>query len=97
MYRGIKGRRPNVERLMRIFDIIMRFPGIKPGGVGELMGCADCTVVSALPTLERVGLLVSEDEEGGLWPFDVRLGSGEIPAEFRSEAYEWIHQGERTW
>ena len=62
-------RQPNQERLQEIYCTIENSPGERPGFVARLLGLNRSEVTRALPAMEDKGLLVSEDEKGGLWPF----------------------------
>ncbi len=62
-------RHPNDKRLEGIYHTIESHPGERPGFLARLLGLNRSEVTRALPALERRGLLVSEDEKGGLWPF----------------------------
>ena len=57
------------ERLRGIYRTINEHPGQRPGFLARLLGLNRSEVTRALPALEHNGLLVSEDERGGLWPF----------------------------
>jgi DNA-binding MarR family transcriptional regulator len=56
-------------RLRIIYRAIKEHPGKRPGFLARLLGLHRSDVVRALPALERKGLLVSEDDRGGIWPF----------------------------
>ncbi len=62
-------RKPQDEKLERIYQTVETNPGAKPGFLARLLGLERSEVTRALPALESKGLLVSEDEKGGLWPF----------------------------
>lgn len=62
-------RKPQDERLQSIYSKVEQNPGEKPGFIARLLGLERSEVTRALPALESKGLLVSEDEKGGLWPF----------------------------
>ncbi|MEW6717222.1 MAG: hypothetical protein AB1345_06955 [Chloroflexota bacterium] len=63
------GRQQNPERLERIYRKIEEYPGKRPGFIAGLLGINRSEVTRALPAMEKRGLLISEDERGGLWPF----------------------------
>jgi DNA-binding MarR family transcriptional regulator len=48
---------------------IEEHPGKKAGLIARLLGLNRSEVTRSLPVLQDKGLLVSEDEQGGLWPF----------------------------
>lgn len=62
-------RKPRQERLEGIYRTIEEHPGEKAGFLARLLGLNRSEVTRALPALEEKGLMVSEDEQGGLWPF----------------------------
>jgi len=62
-------RLPNLDRLQEIYRKIEEHPGKRPGYLARLLGLQRSEVARALPALEEKGLLLSEDEKGGLWPF----------------------------
>lgn len=62
-------RPANDRRMEQIYRKIEEHPGERPGFVARLLGLNRSEVTRALPALEDKGLLVSEDEKGGLWPF----------------------------
>lgn len=59
----------NHDRAEQIYRTIERNPGKKAGLIARLLGLNRSEVTRSLPTLQDKGLLVSEDEKGGLWPF----------------------------
>jgi len=62
-------RKPQQDRLQGIYRTIEENPGEKAGFLASLLGLNRSEVTRALPALEEKGLIVSEDEQGGLWPF----------------------------
>jgi len=62
-------RKPQQDRLDGIYRTIEENPGEKAGFLARLLGLHRSEVTRALPVLEEKGLLVSEDEQGGLWSF----------------------------
>lgn len=62
-------RPANDERARKIYRKIEQHPGKKAGLIARLLGLNRSEVTRSLPILEDRGLLVSEDEKGGLWPF----------------------------
>ena len=63
------GRNQNEERLAAIYNTIEHHPGQKAGFLAKVLGLHRSEVTRSLPALDERGYLVSEDEEGGLWPF----------------------------
>jgi Mn-dependent DtxR family transcriptional regulator len=66
---ALMARTTNDEKLKQIYNGITEHPGKKPGFIARLMGIHRSEVTRALPALQDQGLLISEDEQGGLWPF----------------------------
>jgi len=62
-------RRASMTRLEAIWQVVQREPGIQPGRVARKLGIPRSSVTRALPALDDVGLLLSEDRRGGLWPW----------------------------
>ena len=62
-------RPQNEQRLEQIYRTIEQYPGKKSGFIARLLGLNRSEVTRTLPALETKGLLISEDEKGGLWPF----------------------------
>jgi len=62
-------RSQNEHRLEEIYRKIKENPGERPAFFARLLGLNRSEVMRALPALEKRGLLLSEDEKGGLWPF----------------------------
>ena len=50
-------------------QIIEQHPGISIRELARQLGVAASTILRRLPSLEEAGILLSEDDEGGLWPF----------------------------
>jgi DNA-binding IclR family transcriptional regulator len=60
------------KRLKDIYKKVEEHPGKRPGFIARLLGLNRSEVMRSLPTLENKGLLLSEDEQGGLWPIHKR-------------------------
>jgi DNA-binding IclR family transcriptional regulator len=56
--------------LDRTDQIIRQQPGIRPAEVADELGVSRSTITRRLPTMEEAGYLYSEDDRGGLWPFE---------------------------
>jgi len=79
-------RRPNHTRLEGIYRTIEENPGKHPGVIARLLGINRSEATRAFPALEKRGLLISEDERGGLWPF--RRGSDKmLPKAYSAELH----------
>ena len=57
------------KRLKAIWQTVEQEPGIRPGRVAEKLGIPRSSVTRALPALDDQGLLLYEDQKGGLWPW----------------------------
>lgn len=62
-------RKPQDERLQSIYNKVEQNPGEKPGFIARLLGLERSEVTRSLPALNDKGLLLYEDDKGGLWPF----------------------------
>ncbi|MBM3179737.1 MAG: MarR family transcriptional regulator [Chloroflexi bacterium] len=62
-------RKTDDEKLENIYNEVQEHPGKKAGFIARLLGINRSEVTRSLPALQDKGLLVSEDEKGGLWPF----------------------------
>ncbi len=62
-------RPANQDRAEEIYRKIEEHPGRRVGFLAKLLGLNRSEVIRTLPTLQDKGLLVSEDDKGGLWPF----------------------------
>ena len=62
-------RPANYQRAEQIYRKIEEHPGKRPGFIARLLGLNRSEVTRVLPSLQDKGLLVSEDDKGGLWPF----------------------------
>lgn len=63
-------RRTDLTKLQLIYRYIQQRPGIKPAEIARLLGMHRSAITRALVELETQNLLVSEDDRGGLWPFN---------------------------
>ena len=59
----------NEERLKAIWRTVEGEPGIKANNVAQKLGIPTSSVTRALPALDEEGMLLSEDQKGGLWPW----------------------------
>jgi Mn-dependent DtxR family transcriptional regulator len=50
-------------------SVIEQNPGITAAQLAQTLDVAKSTVTRRLPGLDDVGLLLYEDDKGGLWPF----------------------------
>jgi len=56
-------------RLEQIGGYVQAHPGVRPAEIARELSVPRSAVMRALPGLEDVGLLLSEDPHGRLWPF----------------------------
>jgi len=61
-------RKIEEKKLEEIYEKVEENPGKKPGFIARLLGLNRSEVTRSLPALEEKGLLVYEDDEGGLYP-----------------------------
>ncbi|NWF63758.1 MAG: hypothetical protein HXY38_05570 [Chloroflexi bacterium] len=61
-------RKIEEKKLEEIYEKVRENPGKKAGFIARLLGLNRSEVTRSLPALENKGLLVYEDDEGGLYP-----------------------------
>ncbi|GAB4544942.1 MAG: hypothetical protein Fur002_18580 [Anaerolineales bacterium] len=61
-------RPQNDERAEKIYRKIEENPGKKAGFIARVLGLNRSEVTRSLPALDEKGLLVYEDDDGGLYP-----------------------------
>lgn len=59
------------ERAEKIYRKIEEHPGKKAGFIARLLKINRSEITRVLPALQDKGLLISEDDNGGLWPFKI--------------------------
>ena len=64
-----KRNEPEYEEMARL---IQEEPGIRPGQLARALSVERSTVLRRLPALEEAGILLSEDQKGGLSLFGRR-------------------------
>jgi DNA-binding MarR family transcriptional regulator len=62
-------RKQAQERLNEIYRTVETYPGERSGLIARILGLSRSSVTRALPALEEEGYLLSEDDDGRLWPF----------------------------
>jgi hypothetical protein len=66
------GRRPDFNFLHRIYNTVSQHPGIAPGTLAREVGISDPRYLKArLVTMETQGFLLSEDDDGCLYPHGI--------------------------
>lgn len=65
-------RKANHQRLYKLRQAIEQNPGQRVGFFARLLGWPHEKVNRGLVSLDDEGMLFSEDERGGLWPFGRR-------------------------
>jgi Mn-dependent DtxR family transcriptional regulator len=61
-------RRTDDNKIENIYNTVKENPGKKAGFIARILGLNRSEVTRSLPALDEKGLLVYEDEEGGLYP-----------------------------
>lgn len=61
-------RKTEDKKLSEIYQMVQKNPGKKAGFIAKLLGVNRSEVSRSLPALEVKGLLIYEDDEGGLYP-----------------------------
>lgn len=74
LWRIAMSREANHQRLQQLQQAIEQNPGQRVGFFARLLGWPHETVNRELVTLNDQGVLLSEDQTGGLWPFRPRQG-----------------------
>lgn len=62
-------RKTNQARLDKAAQLLRSQPGCKSGEYARMLGCHRQTFTRLLVQLDNRGVLLSEDEQGRLWPF----------------------------
>jgi DNA-binding Lrp family transcriptional regulator len=53
-------------------ELIEKQPGISARELARQLDVSPSTIIRRLPSLDEAGILLAEDENGGLWPFGKR-------------------------
>lgn len=53
-------------------QLLIKQPGLTPSDLAKIMKVPVSTITRRLPGMEDAGILLSEDQRGGLWPFGRR-------------------------
>lgn len=61
--------RRNRDEFEEMADLIEDEPGITQSELARRMDVSKSTILRRLPVMEESGVLLSEDEQGGLWLF----------------------------
>lgn len=62
--------RKKEEEFEEVQQLIEQQPGISIRELARQLGVAPSTIARRLPSMEEAGILLAEDDDGGLWPFD---------------------------
>lgn len=62
-------RQPKKDRLETIYSVVKEKPGEIPAEIAKKLNLNRSEVTRSLPAMEERGYLMSEDERGGLYPF----------------------------
>ena len=61
--------RKKEEDFEEMVELIEEQPGISASELARRLGVPTSTVTRRLPSLDEAGVLLAEDDRGGLWPF----------------------------
>ena len=61
-----RNKEPEFEEMA---DLVARNPGISARELARRLGVAPSTVTRRLPGMDEAGILLAEDDKGGLWQF----------------------------
>ena len=61
--------RKKEEDFEEMVELIEEQPGISASDLARRLGVPTSTVTRRLPSLDEAGVLLAEDDRGGLWPF----------------------------
>lgn len=64
--------RKKEDEFEEIEQILIEQPGLTPSELAEILDVSVSTITRRLPSIEEAGILFSEDDKGGLWPFGRR-------------------------
>lgn len=53
-------------------ELIEQQPGISARELAQQLGVSPSTISRRLPSMDDAGILLAEDDSGGLWPFGKR-------------------------
>lgn len=65
-------RQAGEQRVQDIWQAVQQEPGIKAARIAQKLEVPRSSVTRALPALDERGLLLSEDRQGRLWPWQER-------------------------
>lgn len=60
------------DEFAQMEQLLTQQPGLTPSEVARILEVPVSTVTRRLPSMEDAGILLSEDQRGGLWPFGRR-------------------------
>lgn len=62
-------RKNDDKKLESIYNKVQENPGKKAGFIARLLNVNRSEVTRSLPAMDEKGMLIYEDDEGGLYPF----------------------------
>ena len=65
--------RKKEEDFEEMVEQIEQKPGISAAALARQLGVPTSTVTRRLPSLDEAGILLWEDDKGGLWPFGKQM------------------------
>ncbi|HHY56486.1 MAG TPA: winged helix-turn-helix domain-containing protein [Chloroflexi bacterium] len=61
-----------VDEYSDMVELIEQQPGITARELARQLDVSPSTITRRLPSLDEAGILLAEDDKGGLWPFGKR-------------------------
>lgn len=61
----------NTEAMHSFYDLVCKEPGINAYAAARKLNLPQSNVYNWLSSFESLGLLLAEDDEGGLFPFSI--------------------------
>lgn len=65
------------NKAMHLYTIICQYPGRRPSEIARIARVDRFRIYDRLASLDKFGLLIWEDEDRCLWPFEVPQGQHE--------------------
>jgi len=61
--------RKKEDEFSEMVELIEQQPGISARELARQLGVSASTITRRLPSMDEAGILLAEDNKGGLWPF----------------------------